>query len=538
MQFTFYHFVLPVIAYFLITVPLRLWKRRSVTQRIRGPPRPSWLLGHEVFLRSRQHVGDLEMEWYRQYGTVYRTGGCFGQDVLFVADPKALQYIFHSSGYRFPKTRDTYRINEALTGRGIVTAEGNIHQRQRRILGPAFTASQLRLFLTVFQASAMKLTEKINEHIGDGKEVNVLQWTSKAALDIIGITSFRYKFNSLDGAQTELMTALNNLFGESLLWPTTWEILFTALWRVLPEWVLLLLERLPSRDAMRLKRFKDVATKVSRPIFEKQLSEVANDANPAEKDIVNVLAMSYLADDMKKRMSDIEIDSQLATFISAGHDTTANTMAWLLYELSRHPEDQAKVRKEISIAKAKAPGALTSSDYDSMPWLNAVIKEVLRCHPLLHGLFREPAQDDVLPLAQPIVTSDGQSSSEVPISKGQVIFASVYTYNHLPSVWGDDAAEWNPRRFLEDRGIKQESLGVYANLLTFSAGIRGCLGWRFAVMELQSVVTELLRNFEFSIPKGAPDLQHGPAGIGLIPIVPGKAQEGSQIPLVVTPLNK
>ena len=75
------------------------------------------------------------------------------------------------------------------------------------------------------------------------------------------------------------------------MWPTIWELLFAALWRLLPEWVLLLLERLPSRTAVRLKRFKDVASKVSRPIFEKQLDEVANDANPSEKDIVNVLGM-------------------------------------------------------------------------------------------------------------------------------------------------------------------------------------------------------------------------------------------------------
>ncbi len=79
--------------------------------------------------------------------------------------------------------------------------------------------------------------------------------------------------------------------GESLMLPTQWELLFIALWRILPEWVLLLLERLPSRVAVRLKRFRDAATKVSRPIFEEQLNEVANDPDPSEKDIVNVLGM-------------------------------------------------------------------------------------------------------------------------------------------------------------------------------------------------------------------------------------------------------
>ncbi|KAK0222986.1 cytochrome P450 [Armillaria nabsnona] len=537
MQPALYYFVIPAITFLLVAVPLRLWKRRYAIRNIRGPPCPSFLLGHEYLLRSRQHVGDLELEWYRQYGAVYRTGGCFGQDILTIADPKALQYIF-LSGYRFPKTRDVRRLLDALFGPGLGTVEGSVHQRQRKILGPAFAAPQLRLFLNVFQASALKLIEKTNEYVGEGKEVNMLRWTSKIALDIIGITSFRYKFNSLNDGQTELMAALNNLFGESLSWPTQWELLFMALWRILPKWVLLLLERLPSRTAVRLKRFRDAATNVSRPIFEKQLIEVANDPNPSEKDIVNVLAMSHLADDAKKKMSDLEIDSQLATFLVTGHDTTASAIAWLLYDLSRHPEVQTKVREEIAIAKSKAPGALTWEDYDAMAWLNAVIKEVLRYHPLAFVLSREASQDDVLPLAEPIITSDGQSCSEIPISKGQVICASVYTYNRLPSVWGDDAAEWNPCRFLEDRGIKQQSLGTYANLMTFSGGIRGCIGWRFAVMEVQSVVTELLNNFEFSIPKGAPELQHGPAGDGLIPIVPGKANEGPQIPLLVTRLNK
>ncbi|KAK0493395.1 cytochrome P450 [Armillaria luteobubalina] len=161
-----------------------------------------------------------------------------------------------------------------------------------------------------------------------------------------------------------------------------------------------------------------------------------------------------------------------------------------------------------------------------MLWLNACIKETVRLHPLAQSLFRQTAQDDVLPLAEPIITSDGKSCSQVPIAKGQVVMASIYTYNRLPSVWGDDADEWNPNRFLDGRDIKQTSLGVMricmvlSVLLTFSASIRGCIGWRFAVMELQSVVTELLSEFEFSMPKGVYRLQHGPAGIVLIPIVP------------------
>ncbi|KAK0493368.1 cytochrome P450 [Armillaria luteobubalina] len=539
MQPTSYYFVFPAVA-ILLTFWLFLRSKggRSLVQKIRGPQSPSFLLGHEYLLRSRQHVGDMEREWCQEYGAVYRTKGCFGQDILSVADPKALQYIFHSSGYRFPKTRDAFRALQAFMGQGLVGVGGETHQRQRRILGPAFAASQLRLFLIVFQASAVTLTEKINERVGEAKVLNVLERTSKAALDIIA--AFRYHFNSLGNGQTELMVAANNLLyaREAGLWPTSWELLFTSLWRILPEWSLIPLNWIPSRQIGRMNFFKKVAMKVSRPIFEKQLEEVAGDANPAEKDVVNVLAISHLNEDAKKKMSDIEIDSQLATFILAGHDTTANTMAWLLYELSLHPEDQTKIREEIARTKANAAEAFTSNDYDSMTWLNACIKEALRLHPLAYSLFREPAQDDILPLAEPIITSDGKSCSQIPIRKGQIIMTSIYSYNRLTSVWGDDAEDWNPNRFLDGRDAKQTSLGVYANLLTFSAGVRGCIGWRFAVMELQSVVTELLSNFEFSMPKGAPKLLHGPAGVTLSPIVPGKGEEGPQIPLLVAALKK
>ncbi|KAK0186135.1 cytochrome P450 [Armillaria mellea] len=540
MQATASYFVFPTAAILLTFVLfLRSKGRRSLVRKIRGPPSPSFLLGHEYLLRSRQHVGDPEIEWCQEYGAVYRTKGCFGQDILSVADPKALQYIFHSSGYRFPKTKDAFRTLQAFMGQGLVSVSGSeIHQRQRKILSPAFATSQLRLFLTVFQASALKLTEKMNERVGEAKVLNVLEWTSKAALDIIGITAFRYQFNSLNNEQTELTGAANNLFAEAWLWPTTWALLYTALWRILPEWLLLPLGWIPSRESGRMNFFREVATKVSRPIFEKQLKEVAGDPNPAEKDVVNVLAMSHLNNDAKKKMTDIEIDSQLATFIIAGHDTTANTMAWLLYELSLHPEDQAKIREEIARTKEDTLGAFTSNDYDSMIWLNACIKEALRLHPLVYGLFRESAQDDILPLAEPLTTSDGKLCSQIPIPKGQIVMTSIYSYNRLPSVWGDDAEEWNPNRFLDGRDIKQMSLGVYANLLTFSAGVRGCIGWRFAIMELQSVVTELLSNFEFSMPKGAPKLQHSPAGVTLTPIVPGRVEEGPQIPLLVTALNK
>ncbi|KAK0438178.1 cytochrome P450 [Desarmillaria tabescens] len=529
------YILIPFLLAFLLAV-IRTRSKCKAVRNVRGPLRPSFLLGHEWMMRHRDHVGDLETQWLREYGPVYRIGGCFGQDVLVLSDPRALQYVFHTSGYRFPKTSDALRQSDAFFGPGLVTVHGITHQRQRKIMNPAFSASQLRQFLPLFQTFASRLTDKIKTEIQDnaaGSVVDVLQWTSKLLSDI--------SFHALEGegGASELRDALRNIFSEGSSSLSRLDILYGSLWRMLPDFVLRILELLPARDVLRPLRFRDTSQRIAREIFRKQVDVVANDMNTAERDIVNVLALSYLTEEPSKRMSDEEIYSQLSTFTLAGHDTTATTTAWILYELSRHPHIQSQIREEILQTRERCQGDLTSNDYDSMPLLNAVIKETLRIHPFVTTLIRLAAQDDVIPLSEPIIALDGSVMSDIPIPKGQTIVASlIHLQPVLPSVWGHDADVWNPDRFLNLPRSKQTSLGVYANLMSFSAGIRACIGWRFAIMEVQNVITELLSSFEFSPSEEGLELQHAPGAQTLTPVVKGRAQEGEQVPLRVTLLSK
>lgn len=144
-----------------------------------------------------------------------------------------------------------------------------------------------------------------------------------------------------------------------------------------------------------------------------------------------------------------------STMLVAGHDTTASSLTWLLYELSKHPEDQQRIRDEIKIARANAEARgdddLLPSDFNNMNFTNAVIKvclplvldilfsssfvsqEGLRLHPIVPLLVREADSDDVIPLSQPIETRSGKIINEIPISKGQGITASICAYNRLVS---------------------------------------------------------------------------------------------------------
>ncbi|KAK0431714.1 cytochrome P450 [Armillaria borealis] len=536
MQAFSYPFGLFVIVY----ACARLLLRRRSLRRVRGPPRPSFLLGHEWLIRNREDMGHLEMAWYQQYGGAYRVGGCFGQDVLVISDPKALQYIFHTSGYRYPKSPEEDRFTGIMLGPGVGTVAGEIHQRQRKILGPAFSTSQLRQFLVVFQSAASKLVEKMKDSTQTGKVLDIYEWTTKTSLDIIGKTSFRFEFNAMDAMdeqQTELESALHNMLGESQMWPSSAELLYLSLWRLLPDWSLSLLQRVSTRGTRRLVRFRVIAGKAAQEVFQKRVSVLTNGDHPSEKNIIDVLALSHLTEDPKRKMTEEEIYAQFATFIMAGHDTTALTAAWVLYELARNPGDQAKIRKEILQIKANNDRTLSSNDYDSMPMLNAAIKETLRLHPLNHVLHRIAAKDDIIPLGEPIATTDSTIAYEVPVSKGQIVTASVYTYNRLPSVWGDDAEQWNPQRFLQPREREQVSLGVFSNLMSFSGGVHSCIGWRFAIMEIQALVTELLGTFEFGLPEEDFVMLQSPGQRAVFPLVQGRIHEGVQIPLRVTVLK-
>ncbi|KAK0506743.1 cytochrome P450 [Armillaria luteobubalina] len=463
------------------------WFKRVSIKHIKGPPSASFWLGHELVLRSQEEFGDLETKWRREYGNVYRIGGCFGQNLLVVSDPKALEHIFHPSR-PYPKTSDTDFIFGLILGGsgGLLISKKEDHHRQRKILNPTFSSANLRHSQLIFQQCSDKV-------------VNALR-----------LCAFRYDFGSLDGRDTELEKAMKHLFTASQANPSAVELMVVSLIRILPDSVLNILKFFPTREIRQLSSVGETGRMIAREIL-----AVPGVQDETDKDVVDMLTRARSTG----QMQDDEIELQFITFLIAGHETTATTLSWLLYELAAHPEHQSKIREEVKHSY--------HDDYDSLPFLNAVIKESLRLHPIVHTPTRTAPHDDVLPLT---------GSKTLAIPKGQTILCSAYLYNRtfsLPSIWGADAEEWNPARFL-DKNIPV-SLGVYANLMSFSSGSRACIGWRFAVIEVQTILANLIQNFEFRLPEGVV-IQHFPGAQAIMPVVKGEAHLGTRIPLKVTSL--
>ncbi|PBK89327.1 cytochrome P450 [Armillaria gallica] len=411
-----------VVASLAVALLLHRWFKRPSVKHIKGPPSLSFWLGHERVLHNQDNAGDLETKWRREYGTLFRIGGCFGFAILRLSNMFSTPHIL-TLNRRMPSS---YWVSSPVGVLALLI-----------ILNPAFSPAQLRISQVIFQQCSDKLVNGIKESFtGTDDTVNIRDWTGKVTLDIIA--SFRYDFSTLDGQKTELGQAMRHLFTASQANPSALELILVAMIRVLPDSALGLLRLVPTREIRQLINVGNMAKKTARQIMASHNEVQTPEGNG---DLLNILARARSAG----KMQDDEIEAQLMTLIIAGHETSGTSLTWLLYELAVHSEYQSIIRAELN----------QSNEYDSMPFLNAVIKESLRLHPVVHSLMRTAPHDDIIPL------SGGKT---LTIPKGQTLLCSAYLYNRLPChcLWGDDAEEWNPARFLDK--TLPVSMGVYAKL--------------------------------------------------------------------------
>ncbi|RPD64581.1 cytochrome P450 [Lentinus tigrinus ALCF2SS1-7] len=540
-----YVVVLLVLGIVVVTVVRRYRAGRHI-RKLRGPPCPSSLFGHLEEWGHQSSVGDLEEKWWQEYGTIWKLKGCLNEDFLMVADPKALQHILHKSGYHFVKGALVTQLTREINGESsLVAASGSDHARMRKIMNPAFTSGQLRSFLPLFRRSAQKLarmwTEAIQNDPKSSQRMNVLNWISRCTLDIIGEVAFDVDCGALDDSLNPIMQAYRNMFAESLPYPARTTMLFRSVWPYLPDRLLRLVKYLPTKDHIHFRRTLDKVEDYSWTLVQEKTKAILEDSEkaPNERDIMSIIVRANASEDPKHCLSRNEMISQMATLLLGGHETTSNTVSWLLYELARHPEHQAVLREEIRAMRARiserGDSDFSMSDFDSMHFVVAAIKEILRLHPIVYMTVRVPTRDEVLPLAYPVTNVVGETVNEVPIPKGTNLYLSIWTYNRLPQIWGPDAHEFNPNRFLKQEKMGETYVGVTSNLMSFGAGLQACLGWRFALIEIQAILVELIERFAFTIPEDSPEIVRLPAGL-TTPIVKGEEAVGAQMPLHVTPI--
>lgn len=179
--------------------------------------------------------------------------------------------------------------------------------------------------------------------------------------------------------------------------------------------------------------------------------------------------------------------------IRGSHETTSSALTWSTHLLSKHPEMQKRLRSEIheNIPDPKAlsdPSTDVASLLEGMPYLNGVCNEVLRLFP-------------TIPVTARMTIKDTSVAGQF-IPKNTLIFVVPWAINRNPKLWGPDAEEFKPDRWIDkETGRATNNGGAESNFsfLTFLHGPRSCIGERFARAELRALLAAFVGSFEFQM---------------------------------------
>ncbi|KAI0669375.1 cytochrome P450 [Trametes maxima] len=491
----------------LLWVIFRGYLARSTLDRLPGPPSSSFLLGNIPEVTQRQswrHWRTL----VDTYGAVWKLHGILGAHMLHVSDPKALHSILVKDVELYPKSLSPSTDMYTFLGPGLLTTEGEQNRKQRKLLNPVFSVAHLRNMTHIFYEITRKLVVAIEARIGEESAViDINGWMARAALELLGQAGLGYSFDSFVEDSTDEFGESVKMFFPVLGRIAPLSLIIPKISYVLPEWLILkLLAVMPHSDTRRMVAISDMMARRSWEIIQERKAALSQEETSLAhrvgegKDIMSLLLKANLAASEAEKHTDEELIAQMSTLILGGMDTTSNALSRILHLLSENRSVQDKLRTEI--VEAGAADSLDHDDLVKLPYLDAVCRETLRLYAPAQFIVREAAKDTYLPLTTPVRSLDGTVMTEVPVPRGTVMILNLTGCNTDFELWGEDAYEWKPERWLgpPTQALENSRVpGVYSNLMTFSGGVRSCIGFKFSQLEMKVVLSVLLTAFRFEM---------------------------------------
>ncbi|KAF7340564.1 Cytochrome P450 [Mycena sanguinolenta] len=417
----------------------------------------------------------------------------------------------------------------------LLGVEGDIHRRQVSIDVIYGRVNDGIVAETDYESglwySANSELDGSIENDSKWKRIDVLDDLSKMTLDVIGQAGFDYHFNSLDPEDqkpNEIYQAFHKVFNSPQ----------RARFNTLRSTPIPLLRFLPLAGGKTFNETRIKLFSLGSGLLRDGKAAINAAGGPEavsrSRDLFSLVLRANMSPDIPEdhRMSDDEVIGQVPTFLVAGHATTrpVTAIAWALHELSINPIVQKKLREELLAVPTENP---TLEELNALPYLDSVIRETLRVHSPVSHVGRIAAADDVLPLGTPCLDVQGRELTSLPIRRGQLIRVPIKDVNTDINLWGEDAAEFRPERWVKVPKAVEAIPAVWGNLLTFLAGAHNCIGFRFSLAEQKALLFVLIRAFEFE--RAVADGEIRQSGSALqSPIVISEGGKG-QMPLMIKP---
>jgi cytochrome P450/nitrite reductase/ring-hydroxylating ferredoxin subunit len=425
-------------------------------------PRGLPVLGNMHQIETKKFHLNLE-DWHQQYGDVYQF--TLGQErVVAIADPEMVQSILIERPDGFSRLAGITQSLEEMGIEGLFSAEGEQWRTHRQLAKGAFDVRHLRDFFQVMRKVTQRLHRRWRQLAEQQLPLDAQKELMRYTVDITTNLAFGYDMNTLKEEGDRIQQHLERVF----------QMIAFRAFMPIRYWNYLKLPADRALDAslaelrVSIDQFIDHARQ--------QLAE-----NPALKErpqnLLQALLAAQAGEDIE--LSDLEIYGNVFTYLLAGEDTTANSMAWMMYFMAKYPEVQRKMQAE---ADSVLMGAATVTEYEQISelrYIEAVAHETMRFKPVATFLALQALKDVTV--------------NHLQIPQGTPIFLLLRPKG-LEDTEFAAADEFKPERWLNYS--RQENPHHRKSFLPFGGGPRLCPGRSLALHEIKMAVSMICRHFD------------------------------------------
>ncbi|KAI9033750.1 cytochrome P450 [Phycomyces nitens] len=330
-----------------------------------------------------------------------------------------------------------------------------------QLLMPAFSTRAIKAY-QMEMGKLVQQTIRNIEQIPQGGQIDVIDLSTRLTFETIGRIGFGYKFGLIDSLESPshpFIGAMSYCLQQAVV--RTQQAGF--------------IRALPIEANRAFDRSLGLMHDTVDEVIQDRKRTPKNDKE--NKDLLDF--MLYARNEDNLGLSDENIRDQVVTFLIAGHDTTANTVSWALYEISRSPEVEAQLVQEIVNSGITADELPTSEQISNLKYTTQIIKETLRRYPPIRIISRMCKKDCVIP-------------GGYLIKKGSSVGVHLYSLHHNPSLY-PNPYQWDPNRWTPEEEQKRSRY----SWMPFSTGPRACIGMAFSIQEIKTTLAMLLQKYRF-----------------------------------------
>jgi cytochrome P450 len=321
------------------------------------------------------------------------------------------------------------------------------------------------------------LTQRFGEIAQSEQTINLQHWLQCYAFDVIGEITFANRFGFLDAGEDK----------ENVFHAIDMRGVYSSFVGIFPwihQWLYPILPKTGGHGYVFNYTLRQIDDR------QKALKDPKNSSRQGPPDIMSKILMSHEENPLK--VTKMDLVSICHSNIGAGSDTTAITLSAIFYNLMKHPQSYNRLQEEIDTAakEGRISNPVKFSEAQDLPYLQAVIKEALRIHSATG-----------LPM-QRTVPAEGTTISGRFIPGGSTVGINAWVAHRNTSIYGDDADEWRPERWLEI-GAQGRGAEVEKYSFAFGMGSRTCIGKNISLLEMSKLVPQLVRRFDFQLDKGS-----------------------------------